>query len=212
MDSNLAPDPLHVYRLILLTVQPHQTRNILLPGLVLAYDYVLLPVPLPAPLRDPLHLAIPVQPRNIPLTLLDIPLHPPNIPQIPPDIHLQTRVTVQLPLNIRLQARLTVQLPPLTPLLLLNIHLQGRLTVQFPPLTPLLPLNIHLQARLTVQLHPLTPQLPLQVRAIVQLHHLNWVQPLNLNWIRTPWSSIETLDTPSEDPPAKWDPVVRSNL
>ena len=130
MDSNLAPDPLHVHRLILLTIQPHQTRNILLPGLVLAYAYVLLPVPLPAPLRDPLlilpvplHLAIPVQPRNIPLTLLDIPLHPPNIPQIPPDIHLQTRVTVQLPLNIRLQARLTVQLPPLTPLLLLNIHL-----------------------------------------------------------------------------------------
>ena len=113
MESNLAPDPLHVHRLNLLTVQPHQTRNILLPGLVLAYAYFLLPVPLQTPLhlaipvqaRDiprtrldiplprlvlapvPLHLAIPVQAQDIPLTRLDIPLHPPNIPQIPPDIH-----------------------------------------------------------------------------------------------------------------------------
>ena len=192
MDNNLAPDPLQVHRLILLTVQPHQTRNILLPGLVLAYAYFLLPVPLQAPFRDPLLILpvpIHVQARDIPLTRLDIPPHPldihlqakviaklhPNIPQIPPDIHLQARVTVQLPLAIQLQARVTIQLP-------LNMRLQARITVQFLALTPLLPLNIHLQARLTVQSYPLTLQLPLQVPVLVQPGpmNLNWIHPLNL--------------------------------
>lgn len=177
LGSNLAPvplhTPLHAPLLILLAfqyfpiLQLHQslslqTRNVpgaiivLLPRLVLAP--VLLPVPLPAPLRDPLlilpvplHPAIPVQARNIPLTRLDILLHPPKIPQTPPDIHLQARVTVQLPLNIRLQARLTVQFPPLTPLLPLNIHLQAQLTVQVHPLTPRLYHNIRRLIFLTVQ-------------------------------------------------------------
>ena len=85
LESNPAPvplhDPLHTPLLSLLTVHLHQTLT-LLPGLVPAYAYFLLPVPLQAPFRDPLLILpvpIPVQACNIPLTLLDIALHPMDI-------------------------------------------------------------------------------------------------------------------------------------